>query len=100
MNTFAKFVFIYVKIINTFRGSIYGTVQLSDCIMVKSLGLAHGIPYSFRFESRLGFWLFFIIPIGFISRTTPRKTRQKKLLSNFVAIKINMAYGNGPQRAQ
>lgn len=56
--------------------------------------MGHGIRYIQRVFS-----LFFIIPIGFISRTTPRKTRQKKLLSNFVAIKINMAYGNGPESA-
>lgn len=57
--------------------------------------MGHGI----RYIQRVFFSLFFIIPIGFISHTTPRKTRQKKLLSNFVAIKINMAYGNGPESA-
>lgn len=67
--------------------------MLSDCIKITW----HGSRNSLHSE---GFFsLFFIIPIGFISHTTPRKTRQKKLLSNFVAIKINMAYGNGPKSA-
>jgi len=39
--------------------------------------------------------MYFIIAIGFISHTNALEDTSKKLLSNFVAIKINVAYGNG-----